>query len=87
MPVSLRNVLGDAVKIILSNFNESANLNTLYGKMEVHIKDFHWKLNNGYFVEKCMCDSLHWDELAVFFMEYHFYLKRLTNYGYSDLGI
>lgn len=26
-------------------------------------------------------------ELAIFFMEYHFYLKELTHYGYLDLGI
>lgn len=26
-------------------------------------------------------------ELAIFFMEHHFYLKELTHYGYLDLGI
>lgn len=86
MSVSLRNVLDEAIKIILSNFNQRTHCNLLYDEMgrtlSLHTKEqwlFSGKAHVRWFVL--------WAEVAAFFMEFYFYLKWLTNYGYSELGI
>lgn len=57
-------------------------------KSEVCFKQFyHISRYDGWLKEKHWCDWW-WAELAMFFMEHHFFLEMLSwNFGYSDLGI
>lgn len=81
-----KNALDKVVKIL--NLDPQTKIFILHDTMQVCIKYFCYILRyDGYFKEMHLCKYLNGgpNQLA-FLIERHFYLKELTDNGYSNLG-